>query len=189
MERRSLFFRGGEPITHSADDFLISAKDEKGHRARMQFHMQPALLDQISEIVGSKRFPFRYQGDFCRWAAHEGVRYVLELEPDIPSQLAVLEAANDFLRTREKQTEIQAHLQRVRDLIRDMWSRRAYAEVVLIYTRERARAEAHFKLEPFWAAEWLRGLQDAEITNIAAAAEAQLESISLLPNSKNGEGR
>ena len=98
--RRFASYQGGK---YDPDNFQIPATDGKGHSARAQCYCSPDIDRTVDEIMASKKFPFRTKGDLFRWALVEGVRKLVQLEPDIDrSYLQQAEAIMDTLRDVER---------------------------------------------------------------------------------------
>lgn len=55
-------------------DYVIPATDAKNQSVRAMCRMQPAYWRVGSEIIASKKYPFRVMGDMYRWCIVDGIK-------------------------------------------------------------------------------------------------------------------
>lgn len=82
-------------------EFQIPAGDAKGHSVRKAFRMNPQMDMQIEMILGSKKFPYRTEGEFLRHAVFLHLRWIRE-QAEIPNSiLPQIEAIVEMVRIQE----------------------------------------------------------------------------------------
>lgn len=74
-------------------NYIIPAQDHHGHTARIACRVQPTVERQIDVVVQSKKFPFRGEGDFMRWAVWEGLKEI-EKRSDCPNNFLLMAENN-----------------------------------------------------------------------------------------------
>lgn len=166
-----------------ADEFIIPAKDEKGHDVRQQFRCTPELADQISEIVASKKYPFRFNGDLMRYGAYLACMELTALNREIPSLMGRIDAANNLIRRRVSAATMADHVKTLHDAVQELWGRSAWGEIVSIIQEERRAAEDTRNYEPYWGQRWLDDV-NAQFKHIEEAASSKLPSARLTGSSK-----
>ena len=88
------------------NEFRVPASDTKGHNLRFQMRYQPGMAQQLENIVGSHRWPYKTQADVVR---HAVLRHLHWLEQQFPvkSVTAQVEAISAVMREEEFQQEFE----------------------------------------------------------------------------------
>lgn len=97
---------------YNETEFVIPSQDTKGHSERFQFRIQPGHLREINEIMASKKFPFRTQGDLGRLAIKLTIDLLKSMEP-MPSVLSQTDAIIELIRNEEYRLEFLAAFEMV----------------------------------------------------------------------------
>lgn len=92
---------------YSESEFLIPARDARGHYERCWFNIPGGYKRQIQMILNSKKVPYKTESDLHRHALHRHLSWVLALEGGIPSVMQEIEMANELLRREQFHQEIQ----------------------------------------------------------------------------------
>jgi hypothetical protein len=72
----------GNPIAPKYDPskFIIPPSDSKGVSVRIQARCPPDMQRGIDEVLVSRRFPFKSDGDVIRWCVRQGFKLLNEME-------------------------------------------------------------------------------------------------------------
>jgi len=159
-----------------SDMFIIPAKDEEGASIRCQFSCSPRLHAWISDMVDSKKFPFRRDGDLLRWAAYYGMVILSRIERSVPSQQAALDVCHASVRRSELRADTNDHVERLETTMDHLVRHKAWGEIVTLLSLERRSAKSCLEIEPFWAQRWLE-LLDEKFSHIETMALSQLEFV------------
>lgn len=98
-------------------DYIIPAQDAKGHSYRLYCRAMPAVSRLVADVVQSRKYPFRTQGDLIRYAIVHTVRR-LAAGAGVNSVIAQADAMISVLQDEEFQLQFMdffAHLRRVTD--------------------------------------------------------------------------
>lgn len=180
-----------EPDSHYADEFIIPAKGEDGAFERCQFRCSAQLHGWMEDIVASKKFPFKRDGDLMRYGLYIACVTLTRMEPSIRSMQAMVDAAHDMVRRRELESQVQDHLDHLGKVVEKLRSQRAWGPIISLIAEERRRAKEAVEVEPYWGNVWLDTL-DERFGIIETQAMAKLDNVDLrdvLRGSKNGSGR
>lgn len=88
------------PVQGIPDDFrewIHSAVDNKGHDAKTNLRVQPAIARQINVIVKSGQFPYRTPGELMRHAIYNHLMWLASINHNIPNVMAQVDAINEML--------------------------------------------------------------------------------------------
>ena len=118
----------------------------------------PGERRQVSEIVSSKRFPFRTEGDVVRWSIWRGIRELERLEPYLPSVTAQVDAVMEVLRQEEFQQDFQKLFDRLSNVVSQHMGQGATGEA----RRTLAMVIAHVERMPsgYWQERYKKELRD-----------------------------
>lgn len=95
-------FLQADSVNLSEEDWLVPATDSRGHSAKMQFRLPPALARTVQEIVQSPKTPFRTEDDFCRFAIWLAARMIqARMEIISPTVLMAADAVIRVVRDHE----------------------------------------------------------------------------------------
>lgn len=97
-------------------DYIIPAADAKGQSARVQCRVQPSYMRLLSEVVQSKRYPFRVQGDALRWCVVTGLKK-LAGGAGITSVIAQADMILEMLRDEEYQLQFTENFQAMKRVV------------------------------------------------------------------------
>ncbi len=92
---------------YSESEFLIPARDARGHYERCWFNIPGGYKRQIHMILNSKKVPYRTESDLHRHALHRHLSWLLDLEGGVPSVMQEIEMANELLRREQFHQETQ----------------------------------------------------------------------------------
>ena len=101
---------------YDVNEFRVHASDKKGHSARRWFRLQPGHDQMLSEIVASRKFPYRDAGDIVRHAVKRHLDWLETLEP-IPSVTKQVDIILDLMRQEEFQRDFQTVMDKLREQV------------------------------------------------------------------------
>lgn len=172
---------------HFPDEFIIPATDEDGVSERCQFRCSPRLHAWMDDIVLSKKFPFRREGDLMRYGLYLACWTLTRLEPGVSSMQSYVDAANAMVRREELRSDVNGHIERLTKCITDLQRKKAWGEIVSVLAEERRLGELSVKVEPYWGREWLNMLSD-RFEAVENYALAKLDPVKFRLN-RNGDGQ
>lgn len=104
---------GGKP-DYSPDEFYMESRDKKGFSSTLRCHVPPGLMQQITELVEGKQWPYRSKADVVRDAIVHLLKYRADHDPNEETRrrvdgliakertMAVIEAREQFAEYVEK---------------------------------------------------------------------------------------
>jgi len=139
-----------DPPEINKDEFIIAAKDEKGHYDRGQFSAQPALINWAKIVFNSKVFPYRVLGDLYRHAVQRHLHWLKRITPDmVPYSIeGQVDVINDLCLEEMRARDFQATLDRVCGIINQHISSNDQAQARKFYLR--TMREISKMPEGFW---------------------------------------
>lgn len=88
-------------IKYRPEDFIVPGQDSNGNSARVYCRVVPLIERAIDVIMGSRKFPFKSEGDLIRWCVKRGVEELDGMEPMVGSVMAQVDAMMSILRDEE----------------------------------------------------------------------------------------
>lgn len=165
---------------HSSDEFIVPCSDEDGTSARCQFRAPSDLVSWMGDIVNSRKFPFRRDGDLMRYGLYLACIQLSRIEKDVPNLQARLDSSWSILRRRADAASIIEHLDHVSEIILDLQKKKAWGEIAYMLAGEFRYARETVDHEPYWGMRWLDGLTD-RFADVQLLAESKLDTINLRP--------
>lgn len=165
---------------HTSDEFIIPATDEEGESMRCQFRAPATLHGWMSDIVASRKFPFRFEGDLMRYGLYLACVQLSRIEKGVPSLQADIDAASTQLRRRANAAKVIEHLDKLAETLADLQSKKAWGEIVYVLAGERRFAEASVLTEPYWGQRWVDGLQE-RFADVLTLAESKIDTHFFMP--------
>ena len=83
--------------TYEQQEFLVPARDDKGHYEPRTVRFQPKMVDEMGKYVSGEKFPYREISDLIRHAVQLHLRRLATAEPFI-SDLGEMESINIIAR-------------------------------------------------------------------------------------------
>lgn len=187
-------FLGADSVRLAEDDWLVPATDNRGHSAKMQFRLPPALARVVQEIVQSPKTAFRTDDDFCRFAVWLAARMIqARMEVLSPSVLMAADAVIRVVRDHEHAQMIYEAIRMASSMcdrlmadgdVQGVNSRVAYIDSVIANLSPTSRWRRKFELEWREASrkyrEWIR-------SSARAAAEPGLDLHDLIPGDEGAD--
>ena len=87
-------------------EFRVPASDTRGHNQRFQMRFQPGMAQQLENVVGAHRWPYKTPADVVRHALLRHLHWLEEQYP-IKSVTAQIEAISAVMREEEFQQEFE----------------------------------------------------------------------------------
>ena len=94
-------------------DFQVPASDQKGHSVRKSVRISPQLDMQIDLILGSRKFPYRTEGELLRHAVMKHCRWLLSMQDDIQSLMPQIETMMEMVRMEEEQRQFSEVVEKI----------------------------------------------------------------------------
>lgn len=107
--------------------FRIPASDTKGHSHREYFRVQPGHAQMVSEVLNSKKFPFRTRGDVHRLGLARLFRWLETISP-IASVTAEVDAIMEIMREEEFALDFEQVYAKMAEMINMHMGRGAVGE-------------------------------------------------------------
>ena len=133
---------------HSMKDFVIPASDAQGHSTKVGFRCNNAYVRRSNIFISSKKFPYKTPSDLLRHAFHLHLEYLSKLEPEIPVDMASIEAVNTIINAEQERIDFGKSFTKLNLTVQDLLSREAQDEakrLVLEVSGQVARME-----EGYW---------------------------------------
>jgi len=105
----------GKAASHPSE-YLIPAKDSKGHAELYHFRAPDDWGRRMEEIVISHRFPFSTPSDIMRWCVYVGLDQLARIQPEI-TDLSQIVAASRVVRDVEDRQRFLDLFRRVATVI------------------------------------------------------------------------
>lgn len=156
-------------------DFIIPAQDAKGHSERVYASIQPGDSRSLDIIRESRRFPFRTKGDIIRWAIHQGIKQLEQME-DVPSVSAQVDMIAALVREEQFNSEYEHTFDQMAGVINRHMANGAYGEVRRVIAHARAMMDR--MPDGYWKDRYLGTLDDR--------FERQLEAAEALSDEADG---
>lgn len=134
------------------------AADANGHSARLSFRIQPQILRVIQELVTEYGEEYKEYGDFIRHAIREHVIRLTEYRhckqhDRITSTMAQVDSMLNTLQYEEEQANFDQVITRAQNVINQLYSKGAEAEVARVLNDLRRDMEKI--TSPFWRKRYL----------------------------------
>jgi hypothetical protein len=139
-------------------DYIIPAQDVKGHSIRLYCRAAPTVARLIGEIIGSKKYPFRTQGDLIRWCIVHGAKRLAAGQQIAPGVLMHIDAANAVLAEEEYQLAFREFFNRLRAVVDQFLEQHAKGEARRVVSF--ARGHISQMPEGYWRERYLKELLD-----------------------------
>lgn len=106
MAKNNVFkaFDGDQEL--NPNQFRIPAADPKGHSERIWCNIQPGHAKVVSDIVESRKFPYRSRADFYRHALQRHIQWTNSINP-VPSVVGQVDAIMEIIRRAEYHNDYQ----------------------------------------------------------------------------------
>ena len=88
-----------------ARDYQIPASDNRGHSIRISFRASPQMGMQVELILGSKKFPYRTDGELYRHALENHLKLLMTSADGVESMIPQMEAISEVVRMSEMQRQ------------------------------------------------------------------------------------
>lgn len=121
--------------------YLIPAKDNKGVSVRLQCRAQPEVARLINDVIASKKYPLRVQGDLIRWCIVSGTRK-LAAGAGIKSVMAQGWAISEMLIDELYQIDFADNFNKLKQVVDRYLERGSPAKAREIVTRVMIQIEA-----------------------------------------------
>lgn len=96
--------------------YVIPAQDTKGHSARLQCRAQPTVVRLATDVLASKKFPFRVIGDLYRYCIVTQLK-ALAADAGVPSVLLMNDAIIEICRESLYQRDFVEAISHVRQTV------------------------------------------------------------------------
>jgi hypothetical protein len=150
-------------------EYIIPAQDAKGHNTRLYCRAPPAVGRLVSDILASRKYPFRTIGDLVRWCIVTGSKR-LASGKGIKSVTAQADAIIDILRDEVFQLDFLEVFNNLRSVVDSYLASKAPGEARRVVAQMRAQIEA--MPEGYWRSRY----QDELLTRYGSLLDAQGES-------------
>lgn len=190
-ESKAESFLGAGSIVLSEDDWLVPASDAKGHSAKLQFRVPPAVSRAIQELVHNPKTAFRTDDDFCRFAVWLTLRMIhSRMDVISPNVLMAADAVVRVVRDHEQMQMIYESIRLAAAMcdrlvadgdVQSVHSRIAYIDSVIANLSRTSRWRKKFEKEWREASQKYRDWVSSQIRNSNGKGGACLEIHDMLP--------
>jgi hypothetical protein len=150
-------------------EYIIPAQDAKGHNTRLYCRAPPAVGRMASDVLQSKKYPFRTMGDLVRWCIVTGTKR-LASGKGIKSVTAQADAIIDILRDEVFQLDFLEVFNNLRSVVDSYLASKASGEARRVVAQMRAQIEA--MPDGYWKTRY----QDELLTRYGSLLDAQGET-------------
>jgi hypothetical protein len=161
---------------HTSDEFMVPSVDEDGEKVRAWCTLPGKLHAWMADIVLSRKFPFRYEGDLMRYGVYLACQQLCRIDRSVPNLEASIDAMKRAVNMRTLAASVDDHVRYFAAEIEKLQKQRAWGEILYLLAAEKRTAAAYAAQEPYWGQRWQEGIrqhcQDAEVL-----ATAQMDEI------------
>lgn len=137
-------------------DYVVPATDAKNQSIRAMCRMQPAYWRIASEIIASKKYPFRVMGDLFRWCIVDGIKRLAQ-GAGINSVVAHADTIMTILTDEDYQLQFAENFTAMKRVVDRYVERNATSKARELVTR--IRSEIDKMPEGYWRDQYTNELE------------------------------